>query len=68
DSFDLPDHVTYQMNMAFEGIVLKEDAGGLLGETSRPVLDEDGQAIMSGPDAFPGEEEEYCVGGALASL
>lgn len=40
---------------------------GILGETMRPVLDDEGNPIMSGLDALRGNVEDYRVSGPLMS-
>lgn len=61
DTIDLPDHLAFQMNVGFFKIVLGDNPKGSIGETIRPVLDQDGQPIMHGLDAIRGDEEDYRV-------
>lgn len=65
DSYDLPEHRTWQMNVALEnndGVSL--DAGGVIGQTSVPTLDANGEPIMTGMAAIRGIESdcELCPG------
>lgn len=46
DQFDLPDHLTWQMNMGLERNSLNRDATGVLGETFEPVVDPNGNPVM----------------------
>lgn len=64
----LPDLEFWQMNVGIDGLVLEhESLTGLLGETARPVLDQDGNKIMHGFEAFRGSVEDYRVDGALGT-
>ena len=64
----LPDLEFWQMDVGIQGLSLDEASlSGLLGETARPVLDEDGREIMDGYDAFRGTVEDYRVSGPLGS-
>ncbi|CAM9208153.1 unnamed protein product [Ectocarpus fasciculatus] len=65
DRFDLPDHLTWQMNLAIGDVDVNWDATGILGETRVPTLDAAGHPIMQGMEAIRGSEEDYHVGGAL---
>ncbi|CAM9752519.1 unnamed protein product [Scytosiphon promiscuus] len=65
---DLPDHLTWQMNLAIDEHNLGLEATGILGETLVPSLDEYGKPIMNGRLAIPGEEEDYRVEGPLDVL
>ncbi|CAM9631382.1 unnamed protein product [Ectocarpus fasciculatus] len=65
DQYDLPDHLTWQMNMAVDHNQMSRDAKGILGETFVPTLDADGNPIMTGMEAIRGEQEDYRVEGAL---
>lgn len=67
DTIDLPDHIAYQMNVAFDKVVLGDNPQGAIGETIHPVLDEDGQAITQGIKAIRGDEEDYRVACLLCS-
>ena len=40
---------------------------GILGETARPVLDEDGREVMEGFEAFRGTAQDYRVSGPLGT-
>lgn len=64
----LPKLEFWQMNVHLEWYNLDEDTvTGMLGETIRPVLDEDGLPIMAGDDAMRGEVEDYRISGPLAT-
>ena len=65
DTYDIPDHNTYQMNLGFVGIKRDATMQGIIGETSVPTVDEYGAKIMSGLDAIRGQEEDYKVDGHL---
>lgn len=58
DQFDLPDHLTWQMNMAINHNDVSHDATGVLGETMVPTRDENGNKIMSGMAAIRGSQED----------
>ena len=62
----LPDLEFWQMDVGMDGLDVNNPAlSGLLGETARPVYDENGKAVMEGFDAFRGTVEDYRVSGAL---
>ncbi|CAN0541229.1 unnamed protein product [Ectocarpus sp. 12 AP-2014] len=65
DRFDLPDHLTWQMNLVVGNIDVNWDATGILGETQVPTLDTDGHPIVQGMEAIRGSEEDYHVEGPL---
>ncbi|CAM9590520.1 unnamed protein product [Ectocarpus fasciculatus] len=65
DQFDLPDHLTWQMNMAVDHNEVSQAAKGILGETFVPTRDASGKPIMTGMDAIRGTEEDYRVEGPL---
>ncbi|CAM9227573.1 unnamed protein product [Ectocarpus sp. 13 AM-2016] len=65
DRFDLPDHLTWQMNMAIDHDDVSNAAKGILGQTFVPTRDADGKPIMTGLEAIRGTEEDYRVDGAL---
>lgn len=65
DQFDLPDHLTWQMNLAIERADVSQDAKGILGETFVPTRDADGAKIMHGMGSIRGEQEDYAVEGPL---
>ncbi|CAM9891405.1 unnamed protein product [Ectocarpus fasciculatus] len=65
DQFDLPDHLTWQMNMAVDHNEVSHAAKGILGETFVPTRDASGKPIMTGMDAIRGTEEDYRVEGPL---
>ena len=58
DQFDLPDHLTWQMNVAIDHHDLGLDATGILGETLVPTVDDYGVPIMQGLDAIRGGQED----------
>lgn len=59
DHFDLPDHLTWQMNLAIDHHDLGEDmARGILGETLVPTVDAKGKPIMQGLGSIRGSEED----------
>ena len=58
DQFDLPDHLTWQMNLAIDSVDLTINASGVLGETFVPTLDAGGEAIMNGMECIRGAQEE----------
>ena len=65
---DLPDHVTWQMNVAIDSNADEFVAGsggsvvpaakGILGETAVPTMDEDGEPIMDGMNSIRGAVEQ----------
>eukprot|EP00903_Cladosiphon_okamuranus_P022268 g20475.t1 len=62
----LPNLEFWQMDVGMDGVgVDNPSLSGLLGETARPVYDENGQAIMDGFEAFRGTVEDYRVSDAL---
>ncbi|CAM9915773.1 unnamed protein product [Ectocarpus sp. 13 AM-2016] len=65
DRFDLPDHLTWQMNLAFDHLDLNPEATGILGETLVPTLDLDGNPIMQGMASIRGIEDDYLVEGPV---
>lgn len=58
DQFDLPDHLSWQMNMAIDRSNIHLDATGILGETLVPTIDDNGASIMQGMDAIRGQQED----------
>ena len=64
----LPDLEFWQMDVGLHGLSLEnESLSGTLGETARPVLDEDGREIMEGYEALRGTVEDYRVSSALGT-
>eukprot|EP00752_Nemacystus_decipiens_P005032 g4571.t1 len=62
----LPELEFWQMDVGMDGLNVDNPAlSGLLGETARPVYDEDGEAVMEGFNAFRGTVEDYRLSGAL---
>ena len=65
---DLPEHLTWQMNLAIDsntddsgvdtGGSVVPAATGILGETSVPTVDKDGEPIMEGMDSIRGTAEQ----------
>lgn len=60
-TFDLPDHIAFQMNLVFEKVAFSRDPRGVMGETVHPVVDKAGDPIMIGLQAIRGDEEDYRV-------
>lgn len=58
DQYDLPDHRTWQMNMAIDRNNVSRDARGILGETFVPTLDNSGHPIMHGIESISGTQED----------
>ena len=58
DQFDLPDHLTWQMNLAIDHSELSLDATGILGETLVPTVGVSGAPIMKGMDAIRGTQDD----------
>lgn len=68
DGRALPDLEFWQMDVGILGLSVESDSlSGILGETSRPVLDKDGQAIMNGNEALRGTADDYRVSGPLGT-
>eukprot|EP00903_Cladosiphon_okamuranus_P010586 g10010.t1 len=65
DQYDLPDHRTWQMNLALEHNGLSSGASGILGETQVPTVNADGHPIMKGMESIRGTPEDYRVEGSL---
>ena len=64
----LPDLEFWQMDVGLHGLSIESDTlSGILGETARPVLDDDGHAVMKGDGAFRGTVEDYRVSGSLGT-
>ena len=62
---DLPELDFWQMGVGVEGLSLNhESLSGLLGETSRVVVDSEGNEVMGGSEALPGMIEDYRVSDA----
>ncbi|CAM9764760.1 unnamed protein product [Ectocarpus fasciculatus] len=68
DRFDIPDHLTWQMNLAFDNVDLSPDATGILGETQQYTRDANGNRIMEGMSAIRGSQEDYLVEGPLDTV
>ena len=58
DQFDLPDHLTWQMNMAIDHSSLSHDSQGIIGETFVPTRDANGDKIMTGMECIRGKQED----------
>lgn len=58
DQFDIPDHLTWQMNLAIENHNVSLDATGILGETLVPTVDESGKPVLQGMKAIRGKQED----------
>ncbi|CAM9873433.1 unnamed protein product [Ectocarpus sp. 4 AP-2014] len=65
DQFDLPDHLTWQMNMGVDRNDVSRQATGILGQTFVPTLDAAGKEIMSGMESIRGQQEDYRLKGPL---
>ena len=64
----LPDLEFWQMDVGLDGLDIdNEHLSGILGETARPVVDEDGAEVMEGYGAFRGTVEDYEVSDALGT-
>ena len=64
----LPDLEFWQMDVGLDGLSLENKSlSGILGETSRPVLDKDGREVMEGYEAFRGTVEDYRVSGPVGT-
>ncbi|CAM9375593.1 unnamed protein product [Ectocarpus sp. 8 AP-2014] len=61
----LPELEFWQTDLAFEGLQMHGEAGGMLGDTSQFVLDNDGVPITSGMGALHGPVKNYRVSGPL---
>ncbi|CAM9788475.1 unnamed protein product [Ectocarpus sp. 12 AP-2014] len=62
----LPDLDFWQMDVLVDGLDVENPAlSGLLGETARPMYDENGNEVMAGFEAFRGTVEDYRVSSAL---
>eukprot|EP00752_Nemacystus_decipiens_P004852 g4415.t1 len=68
DQFDLPEHLTWQMNLAIDQHDVSLDATGILGETVVPTVDANGKIIMKGMDAIRGSQGDYRVAGPLETV
>lgn len=65
DQFDLPEHLTWQMNLAIDHTNISPEATGILGETVVPTVDGDGNPIMQGMEVIRGKQadcefDRYC--------
>ncbi|CAN0210111.1 unnamed protein product [Scytosiphon promiscuus] len=65
DQFDLPEHLTWQMNLAIDHTNVSPEAAGILGETLVPTVGGSGKPIMQGMEAIRGKQADYRVGGAF---
>lgn len=65
ESVLVPELEFWQTDLAFEGLLLSGEVGGMLGDTSSFVLDHDGMPITSGMAALHGPVESYRVAGSL---
>eukprot|EP00903_Cladosiphon_okamuranus_P005336 g5334.t1 len=68
DQFDLPDHTSWQMNVAIDHHDVSLEATGVLGETVVPTLDANGKFIMKGMDAIRGMQGDYRVAGPFDTV
>ena len=62
DQFDLPDHRTWQMNVAIDHADVSRDATGILGETAVPTRDANGGVIMQGMESIRGTHDDCELG------
>ena len=68
DGRALPDLEFWQMDVGVDGLDVENPVlSGILGETARPVKDENGVEVMEGFDAFRGTVEDYRLSSALGS-
>eukprot|EP00903_Cladosiphon_okamuranus_P017248 g15893.t1 len=58
DSFDLPEHLKWQQNLAIDRQDLSPEVTGILSETLVPVLNDEGKPIMQGMEAIRGSQED----------
>ena len=64
----LTDLEFWQMDVGLDGLAIdNEHLSGILGETARAVVDENGAEVMEGYDAFRGSVEDYRVFDALGT-
>ncbi|CAM9269926.1 unnamed protein product [Ectocarpus sp. 8 AP-2014] len=63
--FGLPDHLTWQMNLAVDHNDVSLTAKGVLGETMVPTRMASGEHIMHGMEAIRGTQKDYHVEGPL---
>ena len=64
----LPDLEFWQMDVGLDGLAIdNKHLSGILGETARPVVDENGAEVMEGYDAFRGTVEDYRVSDAMGT-
>lgn len=61
----VPELEFWQTDLAFEAMMLSGEVGGMLGDTSRFVLDRSGMPITSGMSALHGPVEGYRLSGPL---
>ena len=61
----LPDLEFWQMDVGLANLHIGDALTGILGETSRPILDEEGVEIMEGPSVIRGAVEDYRLSGPL---
>ncbi|CAN0240976.1 unnamed protein product [Ectocarpus sp. 12 AP-2014] len=58
DLFDIPDHITWQTNLAKDYNGVSPDVTGILGETLVPALDGSGNRITWGVESIRGSKED----------
>lgn len=68
DQFDLPEHLTWQMNLAIDHSGLSPQATGILGETLVPTVDGNGNPIMHGMEAIRGKQQDCEYGGRAVNV
>lgn len=65
DRFDLPDYMTWQMNLAIDHTDVTHEATGVLGETFVPTRDAGGDVIMHGMGAIRGQHQDCELNGLV---
>ena len=64
----IPDLEFWQMDVGLHGLNIENPMlSGILGETARPVRDENGLEVMEGFEAFRGTVDDYAVSGSLGT-
>ena len=62
----VPELEFWQIDLGFDGLQLSGSVAGLMGDTSRFVLDNEGVPVTSGLGALHGAVESYRVAGPFA--
>ena len=64
----LPEMEFWQMDVGLDGLAIDNPRlSGILGETARPVVGDDGHEVLEGEGAFRGSVEDYRVSGPLGT-